>query len=45
MVDLFSANRDKKDDEKNKQNSAKGTAQSKTVHASSTDIAKPLKGH
>ncbi|XP_018576465.1 casein kinase I isoform X3 [Anoplophora glabripennis] len=27
------------------QNSAKGTAQSKTVHASSTDIAKPLKGH
>lgn len=34
---LFSANREKKDDEKNKQNSAKGTSQTK-AHASATDI-------
>lgn len=41
---LFSAIRDKKDDEKNKQNSAKGTTL-KQVHASSTDVAKTLKIH
>lgn len=41
---LFSAIREKKDDEKNKQNSSKGTIPIK-IHASSTDIAKSLKTH
>lgn len=45
ILTLFSANRDKKDDEKNKQSSAKGTAHTKTVHASSTDITRTIKGH
>lgn len=44
IVTLFSANRDKKDDEKNKQNSAKGTAHYKTTHSPTANIAN-VKSH
>ncbi|XP_064210719.1 casein kinase I isoform X6 [Tribolium castaneum] len=45
VISQQTANRDKKDDEKNKQNSAKGTAHYKTTHPSTANIAKVFKGH